>query len=61
MTNGAKNGRVYLRVNDALKKDMESYAQRHSTSLSALVTTFFENLLRKEEEDRIKAAKRKFL
>ena len=55
-----KNDRLYLRINTELKKQVEDYAKRHDTSPSALATRFFEKLLKRDEEERQKAAKKKF-
>ena len=55
-----KDDRVYIRINSKLKKRMEAYAKRHNTSLSAISTRFYENLLKHEDEERLESAKKKF-
>jgi hypothetical protein len=56
----AKDERLPLRIRADLKKDIKEYAKRNSTSPSELVTRFFEGLLKRDEEERQKTAKKKF-
>jgi hypothetical protein len=44
--------RLHLRIPQALKERMQAYAKRNHTTLSALVTRFFNTLLQAEEEKR---------
>jgi len=45
-----KAGRIHLRVSEALEQKMHDYVERHSTSLSAVATQLFEQLLAAEEQ-----------
>ena len=47
-----KDERIYLRINAGLKRQMEKWARRHNTTLSATVTRFFNNLLEHERKSR---------
>lgn len=47
-----KTERLHLRVDSALKGEMQAYAKRHKTTLSALVTQVFVMLLLKEQQAR---------
>ena len=52
-----KDERIYLRINAGLKGQMERWARKHNTTLSATVTRFFNNLL--EHERKMRQAKEK--
>lgn len=43
-----KDERLYLRINGPLKRKMERWAARNNTTLSEVVTRFFNNLLEHE-------------
>jgi len=45
-----KTARLNLMIAPALKRKMHAYAKRNGTSLSALITNHFQNLLAKEKE-----------
>jgi hypothetical protein len=47
-----KNERLYLRINGELKQMMERWAENHETTLSEVVTRFFQNLLDHERKER---------
>ena len=47
-----KDGRLHLRIPQHLKDEAESYAERHDTSMSELVTRFFSNLLEHERRNK---------
>jgi hypothetical protein len=47
-----KDERIYLRINAGLKTQMEKWARRNGTTLSATVTRFFNNLLEHERKER---------
>ena len=49
-----KDGRFQVRIPDSLKEAIRRYADRHHTTVSALVTRFFLRLL--EEEKKAKDA-----
>jgi hypothetical protein len=53
MVRSSKNERLDLRISSKLKRQMKSWATRHNTSLSAVVTRFFENILQHEREERV--------
>lgn len=47
-----KIGRLSLRLELQLVDDMKDYAKRHGTSLTALVSTYFNQLLLKEAQSK---------
>lgn len=51
MVKKVKDSRLYLRLNSDLKERMEGWAHRHDTTLSQVVTRFFENLLEHESKE----------
>lgn len=58
-----KDERIYLRISGTLKRKMERYARRNQTTLSALTTRFFNNLLehgKQEQRGKEKKAAEKF-
>lgn len=44
-----KEGRFHLRLRKELEQKMKSYAERHETTITALVEQHFLELLREEE------------
>ena len=44
-----KGGRLHLRINAELAEEMHAYAERHSTNLTSIVTSYFLNLLDAEK------------
>lgn len=54
------DGRLSLRINSRLKERIESYAERHGTTLSALTTKFYQDLLKYEEQFVQRRAEKKF-
>lgn len=45
-----KKSFLHLRLGQSLKEQMQNYARRHHTTISALVIRFFQALLISEEE-----------
>jgi len=44
-----KEGRFHIRVPTSLREQMKSYAERHHTTINAIVEQFFVALLRDEQ------------
>jgi hypothetical protein len=45
-----KDGRFQIRIPDKLKEQIQGYADRHHTTVSAMVTRFFLKLLAEEQK-----------
>lgn len=48
-----KQGRVHIRLSEELAKDIKSYAERHHTTVTALVEDYFRDLLKEERSSDI--------
>lgn len=44
-----KNDRMHLRLDEELKKRMEEYVARHKTTLSAVASVLFKQMLAEED------------
>ncbi|MFA5435991.1 MAG: DUF6364 family protein [Candidatus Neomarinimicrobiota bacterium] len=51
MDKKTKDDRLYLRIKGELKRKAEGWARRRNTTLSEVVTRFFENLLEHERKE----------
>lgn len=49
-TRSSKADRVYLRIDKKLKGQIQSYAKRHNTTVSALAIRYFDYLLEEEKK-----------
>lgn len=55
MARNKKQGRLHLRLDEQLVADLHDYAKRHGTSVNAVASMLFEQLLEREKETKYEA------